>query len=68
MTYLSRVMTDYPDLPLTLSSQVEGFRLENIVRLDHRISAQDFRDRMPSLNGREGPQVFQLLSCCNELY
>ena len=41
-------MTDWPDLPMTLSSALEGFRLEMYSRLDQRITINDILDRMPS--------------------
>ena len=47
-------------MPLTLSSKVEGWRLEAITRLDDRITAEDFRDRMPgrTVKGvQKDPQV-----------
>ena len=43
-----RVMTDWPDLPMTLSSALEGYRLEMYSRLDQRITINDMLDRMPS--------------------
>lgn len=48
-------------MPLTLSSRIEGWRLEAITRLDERISAEDFRDRMPrrGRTGEKAPQVRQ---------
>lgn len=42
------MITDWRDLPLTLSSLIEGGRMENIQRLDSRITVQDFQDRMPA--------------------
>ena len=41
-------MTDWPELPITLSSRIEGWRLELINRRDERSCAQDILDRMPS--------------------
>lgn len=48
-------------MPLTLSSKLEGWRMEGITRLDDRVSAEEFRDRMPTRKGKNGlskpPQV-----------
>ncbi|KAL8796498.1 MAG: hypothetical protein Q9195_001172 [Heterodermia aff. obscurata] len=51
----NEVITGWPDMPLTLSQKIEGWRMEAITRLDERISAEDFRDRMPrrKTRGRE---------------
>lgn len=43
----NRVMTDWPELPMTLSSRIEGWRLEMIYRRDDRVVARDILDRMP---------------------
>ena len=40
-------MTDWRDLPLTISSEISGGWMENIQRVDSRISVTDFQDRMP---------------------
>ena len=44
---IDRPMTDWRDLPLTISSQISGGWMENIQRVDSRISVNDFQDRMP---------------------
>lgn len=36
-------------MPLTVSSSIEGGRIENIQRVDSRIAIEDFQDRMPSM-------------------
>ena len=36
-------------MPLTISSSIEGGRIENIQRIDGRIAIEDFQDRMPSM-------------------
>ena len=40
-------MTDWRHLPLTISSEISGGWMENIQRIDSRISVNDFQDRMP---------------------
>ena len=40
-------MLDYPEIPATCSSQMEGWLMEAIVRLNAEITAADFRARMP---------------------
>lgn len=42
-----RPVIDYPEIPLTLSSNSEGWLLEAICRLNDSIILQDLRDRMP---------------------
>jgi len=42
-----RPVLDYPEIPLTLSSNTEGWLLEAICRLNDSIILQDLRDRMP---------------------
>ena len=38
---------NYPNIPLTLSSEAEGYLMEMIYRMDTRICHRDFRARMP---------------------
>lgn len=42
-----RPVLNYPEIPLTLSSNTEGWLLEAICRLNDYIILQDLRDRMP---------------------
>ena len=35
-------------MPITISSSIEGGRIENIQRIDSRIAIEDMMDRMPS--------------------
>ena len=46
MLIADRVITDWKDLPLTISTFVEGGRMENWQRLDSRITIKDIQDRM----------------------
>lgn len=50
---------DYVDLHATISTEFSGRDMEAIVRLDPRISRNDFRARMPSTRriGRDGQIV-----------
>ncbi|KAI4280079.1 MAG: hypothetical protein L6R35_005976 [Caloplaca aegaea] len=43
----SRPLPKWPELPLTLSGQCEGLRLEYYKRLNHHISMNDLKARMP---------------------
>ena len=56
-----RTVTDWRDMPLTISSEIEGWRMENIHRIDDRITANDFLDRMPSDRDGEAPLVRTVL-------
>lgn len=50
-----RNIRDFPVLPLQISSQVEGWRLEAWWRLDRRIEAQDILDRIdPKFKANNG--------------
>ena len=42
--------------------QQEGWRMEAIMRLDERISAEDFRDRMPTRKNGQPPRKYLLES------
>ena len=55
-------------MPLTLSTRIEGWRLEAIIRLDERVSAEDFRDRMMARSRGRAPQVrLKECGCCCKL-
>ena len=47
---------------MTISSKIEGWRLEMWIRLDDRISMNDLADRMPCKPGMVRPMV------CNGLH
>ena len=42
-------VTDWPDLPATISSMIEGGRMEAMTRLNPRLTQKDFRARMPPM-------------------
>lgn len=51
---------DYRDIPLTLSSEVEGWLLEAMWRLDSRIERMDWRARMPKQIQKPDGQLHEL--------
>lgn len=50
----SNPIKDYPSLPLQVSTNIEGWRMENIFRLDPRIGYEQFRQRMLPVKTRSG--------------
>lgn len=53
----NRPIKDYRDIPKTLSSNMEAYLMENISRLDSRITRLDFLARMPKTRGTtKGPR------------
>ena len=51
---------DYPEIPVTCSSELEGWYMQAIKRSNHRISTRDFRARMPHLVGRSQRPLYRV--------
>ena len=51
---------DYPEIPATCSSELEGWYMQAIKRSNHQISTRDFRARMPHFVGHSQRPLYRV--------
>ena len=59
---------DYPQIPKACSSQMEGWNMQAIQRINPRISHMDFRARMPHTQGPDKKPLFGPTTFSNRMW